>query len=224
MIKKLFMALVFTTCLVGCKEDENKVGNYSPIYINGVDAGNKSIQQRRSVHEILTRGTFYLKDTELFESFDGEISVMTTGKQFLPWDNNIDTINDRLIMDAGNVLFDGQLNWLGGSFLRGRNYYIQYVNLHTDEDGNYNGNGVKEWLDTVGYIPNHVIEEAQIKILDLWKEGKVDEIYKTFQDAFYFIPCTGEEFKSIKDTTIDFWHYCDELDSVHGDTHLIRWD
>ena len=224
MIKKLFMALVFTTCLVGCKEDENKVGNYSPIYINGVDAGNKSIQQRRSVHEILTRGTFYLKDTELFESFDGELSVMTTGKQFLPWDNNIDTINDRLIMDAGNVLFDGQLHWLGGSFLRGRNYYIQYVNLHTDEDGNYNGNGVKEWLDTVGYIPNHVIEEAQIKILDLWKEGKVDEIYKTFQDAFYFIPCTGEEFKSIKDTTIDFEHYCDELDSIHGDTHLIRWD
>lgn len=224
MIKKLFMALVFTTCLVGCKQDENKVGNYSPIYINGVDAGNKSIQQRRSVHEILTRGTFYLNDTELFESFDGEISVMTTGKQFLPWDNNIDTINDRLIMDAGNVLFDGQLNWLGGSFLRGRNYYIQYVNLHTDEDGNYNGNGVKEWLDTVGYIPNHVIEEAQVKILDLWKEGKVDEIYKTFQDAFYFIPCTGEEFKSIKDTTIDFEHYCDELDSIHGDTHLIRWD
>ena len=218
------MALVFTTCLVGCKEDENKVGNYSPIYINGVDAGNKSIQQRRSVHEILTRGTFYLKDTELFESFDGKLSVMTTGKQFLPWDNNIDTINDRLIMDAGNVLFDGQLNWLGGSFLRGRNYYIQYVNLHTDEDGNYNGNGVKEWLDTVGYIPNHVIEEAQIKILDLWKEGKVDEIYKTFQDAFYFIPCTGEEFKSIKDTTIDFEHYCDELDSIHGDTHLITWD
>lgn len=224
MIKKLFMALVFTTCLVGCKEDENKVGNYSPIYINGVDAGNKSIQQRRSVHEILTRGTFYLKDTELFESFDGEISVMTTGKQFLPWDNNIDTINDRLIMDAGNVLFDGQLNWLGGSFLRGRNYYIQYVNLHTDEDGNYNGNGVKEWLDTVGYIPNHVIEEAQVKILDLWKEGDIDAIYKTFQDAFYFIPCTGEEFKSIKDTTIDFEHYCDELDSIHGDTHLIRWD
>lgn len=215
MIRKLFMILIFTACLVGCKEDENKIDNFSPIYIKGVDAGNKSVQQRRSVHEILTRGNLWLMSRGMFDNFMGERGPIDWGKQFLPWDNNIDTINDRLIMDAGNVLYDGQLNWLGGMFLRGRNYYIQFV----EYDGEHRID-----LDTVGYIPNHVIEEAQIKILDLWKEGKVDEIYKTFQDAFYFIPCTGEEFKSIKDTTIDFEHYCDELDSIHGDTHLIRWD
>lgn len=215
MIRKLFMILVFAACLVGCKEDENKIDNFSPIYIKGVDAGNKSIQQRRSVHEILTRGNLWLMSRGMFDNFMGERGPIDWGKQFLPWDNNIDTINDRLIMDAGNVLYDGQLNWLGGMFLRGRNYYIQFV----EYDGEHRID-----LDTVGYIPNQVIEEAQLKILELWKAGDIDAIYKTFQDAFYFIPCTGEEFKSIKDTTIDFWHYCDELDSVHGDTHLIRWD
>lgn len=215
MIRKLFMILIFAACLVGCKEDENKIDNFSPIYIKGVDAGNKSIQQRRSVHEILTRGNLWLMSRGMFDNFMGERGPIDWGKQFLPWDNNIDTINDRLIMDAGNVLYDGQLNWLGGMFLRGRNYYIQFVEYDGD---------TRIDLDTVGYIPNHVIEEAQIKILDLWKEGKVDEIYKTFQDAFYFIPCTGEEFKQIKDTTIDYWHYLDDLEQVHGDTHLITWD
>lgn len=215
MIRKLFMILIFTACLVGCKEDENKIDNFSPIYIKGVDAGNKSVQQRRSVHEILTRGNLWLMSRGMFDNFMGERGPIDWGKQFLPWDNNIDTINDRLIMDAGNVLYDGQLNWLGGMFLRGRNYYIQFVE--------YDGDNRID-LDTVGYIPNQVIEEAQVKILELWKAGDIDAIYKTFQDAFYFIPCTGEEFKSIKDTTIDFEHYCDELDSIHGETHLIRWD
>lgn len=112
-------------------------------------------------------------------------------------------------MAAMNVLPDGQLLPLGGSFLTSRNFYICALNRDKTD------------FDTLAYIPNSVIREGQKVILDLWVKGDIPEIYRRFNDLFFFTPCTGEEFKAIKEP-IDWEHEFDNIPE-HEFTHQIRW-
>ncbi len=52
--------------------------------------------------------------------------------------------------------------------------------------------------DTIGYIPQHIRNEAFERILEAEKRKDYDLIYKIFHEAFTGIPCTAEEYKELK--------------------------
>lgn len=55
--------------------------------------------------------------------------------------------------------------------------------------------GVK---DTIAYIPNAVMREAQGRIEKAYNEGNYTEVYKLFNETFRFRPITGKKWRELK--------------------------
>lgn len=55
--------------------------------------------------------------------------------------------------------------------------------------------GVK---DTIAYIPNAVMREAQGRIEKAYNEGNYTEVYKLFHETFRFRPITGRKWRELK--------------------------
>ena len=55
--------------------------------------------------------------------------------------------------------------------------------------------GVK---DTIAYIPNAVMREAQGRIEKAYNEGNYTEVYKLFHETFRFRPITGKKWRELK--------------------------
>ncbi|WP_155802345.1 hypothetical protein [Porphyromonas bennonis] len=50
----------------------------------------------------------------------------------------------------------------------------------------------------IAYIPNKVMEEAWEKIQKAYKEGRYDDVYRIFQDAYQATPITEAEYLKLK--------------------------
>ena len=55
--------------------------------------------------------------------------------------------------------------------------------------------GVK---DTIAYIPNAVMREAQGKVEKAFNDGNYTEVYKLFHETFRFRPITGKKWRELK--------------------------
>ena len=176
------MFLAACMCLAyGCKDDDNKAwNNDAPVYIWGKDRdGNKAVDQKvEKVHDLLIWGM--QEGAELCMRRD-----MHSGftKYFEPED--IDTINNRVKFKAGEIIWDGHIN---DNWLKDRDWFIQ-------KEGRL---GRQLGFDTVAYIPNSQLDFAEDTINKLFAKGDFDQIYKIFETAFQFIPCTGADFKKMK--------------------------
>ncbi|SJZ43193.1 hypothetical protein [Porphyromonas cangingivalis] len=56
----------------------------------------------------------------------------------------------------------------------------------------------KEDKDTIGYIPNKVLQEAYTKVIVAYEAGNYEEVYKLFQSAYTAVPCTGKQYRELK--------------------------
>ena len=52
--------------------------------------------------------------------------------------------------------------------------------------------------DTIAYIPNAVMREAQGKIEKAFNDGNYTEVYKLFHETFRFRPITGKKWRELK--------------------------
>lgn len=52
--------------------------------------------------------------------------------------------------------------------------------------------------DTIGYVPNRVIRDAESKIKTAFEAGDYEECMRLFEQAYIFIPITGEEWRALK--------------------------
>ena len=52
-------------------------------------------------------------------------------------------------------------------------------------------------IDTVGYIPNSVLENAYTLIMAAFEQEQWQEIYDIFNTEFVFIPITGPEYRAL---------------------------
>lgn len=52
--------------------------------------------------------------------------------------------------------------------------------------------------DTIAYIPNAVMREAQGRIEKAYNEGNYTEVYKLFHETFRFKPITGKKWRELK--------------------------
>lgn len=53
-------------------------------------------------------------------------------------------------------------------------------------------------IDTIAYIPNAVVKDAQVRIKAALEAQDTTAVYAIFNDAFKFIPITGPEYKELK--------------------------
>lgn len=175
-MKRLLLAVVLGSLSIsGCKKDDDGV-DYNDInakiYITGEERSNKSLNEALSVHEIIMMDSVIMR-------FDISEDV-AAGKRFSFADGNIDTENDRFVMEVGNLqtLEDNP-------FLTSANVYFVY-DTHAISD-------------TIAYVLNIQRKEAFQRIKEIWNDDtRKDEMFEIFTNAFTFIPCTGSEFKEMK--------------------------
>lgn len=52
--------------------------------------------------------------------------------------------------------------------------------------------------DTLGYIPNRVLREAEAKIKIAFDAEDYDEVYRLFNEVYQAVPITGKEWRALK--------------------------
>lgn len=53
-------------------------------------------------------------------------------------------------------------------------------------------------IDTLAYIPNAVLREARAKIEQAYRDSNFTEVYRLFDEALTYIPCTAKQYKELK--------------------------
>lgn len=188
----LFGVVLLGSTFASCDKDDDN-GKFDPnaqIYITGIDKALKNIRYGvdapLTAHEICVLDSIWLDSR--FVTEEGYVTSLSV--YFSLEDGNLDTINNRIVLKAGNI------NGIDGNpFLdpsTGFNDYIIFRFVY-DQNEQYLG------IDTLAYIPNAQRQAAYEQIKALWDTENWDAIYEIFQNAFTFVPCTGAEYKALKE-------------------------
>ena len=97
-------------------------------------------------------------------------------------DNMRDTISEKpaLLMFSEDILDDRGLD---KSFLKAYDVIVQ------------NKKG-----DTIAYVPNSILREAEQKIVRAYADSNYNEVYRIFkEEAYKFIPTTGKQYRKLKE-------------------------
>lgn len=98
-----------------------------------------------------------------------------------------DYANERLLMFGTDVIAQ-EGNYAPG-FIEGHGVVLVRIL--------YNEENIPD-PDTIAYVPNQVLRDAQKIIKPAYDRGDYDLVYKTFDTAFTFIPITGPEWQELK--------------------------
>ncbi|MCR5697775.1 MAG: hypothetical protein K6G73_12450 [Marinilabiliaceae bacterium] len=169
----LFGVVLLGSTFASCDDDEGtKWDKNAKLYIQGVDRTNKNI--RYAVESAMTAAEICRLDT--IEIFLPEYNALLPFGE--PFDNKIDTVNNRLVMVGANI-----------ETVEDNPFFI------SEECIIVSG----EEYDTLAYVPYAQRQAAYEQIKPLWDTENWDAIYEIFQNAFTFIPCTGAEYKALKE-------------------------
>ena len=96
-------------------------------------------------------------------------------------DNMRDTISDdpALLMFSEDILNERGLD---NFFLKGYDVLV-----------------LDRQLDTIAYIPNRVLRDAEEKIVKAYSDSNYTEVYKLFNEAYKFVPTTGKQYRKLKE-------------------------
>lgn len=83
----------------------------------------------------------------------------------------------------GDAIIDPRDNSINPNFIRSKN--VVFVDSRTP-------------ADTLGYIPNAVLDAAYQKIKAAHEAGNYEEVYRLFLESYTAIPCTGEEYRQMQ--------------------------
>lgn len=200
-------AIVSAFLVFSCDDEQTggKLDQDANIYINGRNSVNKSVsttntdgtQKRLTVEEICKGDSIVLCAT----SYDKEGNDHKIFEEKFIYNGSIDTIKNRIALRAGNINGLEKNEFLMEEW----KWYIRKLNwIYNGEDENgdtvYVGSLDINAHDTIAYIPTGqrlaVVDTLTTLFED--KEGNWDKIYKIFNDAFIFYPCTGEEYKELE--------------------------
>ena len=193
-----FAALFVTFALFSCEESDKggKLDGDAKIWITGKDGGNKFLhvysdgtQRRLTAEEICKGDSVYIFHVPRENTMASSVFCVITPVPGCDGYGSIDTVNMRLGMLAGNI------NGITGNDFLSDDYHVFITKFKYGANGDYLGT-----YDTIAYVPTSQRLAAYDELLKYVgdEEGNWDKIYKIFNDAFIFIPCTGEEYKAIE--------------------------
>lgn len=190
----LMVGFIFAFAACDKDDDNGKLDPNAKIYISGADKLLKNtrygVDAPLTAAQICRLDSLWMKcsrygrkeeSIDAYFSFRGESGC------------TIDTINNRLVFDAGSI------NGIDGNgFLDPNTGYNDFYifKMFSYPDG-------RDGRDTLAYIPNAQRQAAYEQIKALWDTEQWDAIYEIFQNAFTFVPCTGAEFRELKEAGLN---------------------
>ena len=97
-----------------------------------------------------------------------------------------------LLMFSDDILSERGLH---KSFLKGYDVLVLGKMKSPERD---NKHGFYE-RDTIAYVPNSVLREAEEKIYKAYADSNYTEVYRLFHEAYKFIPITGKQWQRLKE-------------------------
>lgn len=104
-------------------------------------------------------------------------------------DDQRDFVNNRLLLFATDVInSDGSLKL---DFIEGKDFVLREMYFSSEINTNK--------IDTVAYLPNSVVRDAETAIKAAYNSGNYKECYRLMDEAFRFTPITGAEWRVLKE-------------------------
>jgi len=177
---KIMLVTLLAIGLFSCeKETEFRLDPSAPVYLNGREAVSAAKgQELLSIKEVIKRASDFVFLNSLNDLAYGSIDGICER----------DTVNNRIVGYSGWVITaDGDLQT---EFIESRNFLLI----------NYDWKTVR---DTLGYIPNSVMEAAETAIRAAYEAEDYKECYRLFKEAFIFYPITGEGYRQLVEQGIN---------------------
>ena len=186
-MKKILFITVLAAIFAACESNEPKefkIKDSDMISIpESKTVANSQAMKSKSVNQLSGLDVVKLTKDLSFRDTRGDVWFRTFSNE------QKDTISadPKLLMWATDVIsLDGNLQLDLGNFIEAKD-----VVFRTYEISNTT-------YDTIAYIPNAVLRAAEIEIRKAYAEQDIDKCYQVFNDAYKFIPITGEQWRMLK--------------------------
>lgn len=208
----LFVSLLLLTFLIGCKNQTHEKPKFTidpnvQLSLNGIGVSPTSVISKivpfpgpYSVDDVLRYANFF-GFRRVGENTTPEAPVFKASRDFEKKRVKVGMAYQVVYIDEQGVGYLGPM--VSGTY---RDWVLK-VAYSSDIPGEWydvmtetpdGGLPVTKQRDTIAYIPNKVVIEAEQKIKAAFDAGDYEECLRLFKEAYVFTPTTGPQWRALK--------------------------